>query len=77
MKTFKCDLCGIYYEPYEQRVYDLVCNTITISSPRNDLPPTLKASESYDVCRDCLTAFMQFLWDRRHLPEKRTEVQRE
>ena len=75
MKVFKCDICGNYYDPYEGKVDDYDVNAI-VTAPFDDFHGT-QAQRRYDCCPDCLIAFSQFLYDRRHPQAKKVIDQEE
>ena len=70
MTVFKCDICGFYYDGYYDGTLDSSqCNTIAICF--RCINGFIRESKNYDICPNCLTAFSQFLYDRRHLPAKK------
>ena len=68
MTVFKCDICGVFYDPYNFYGNQKTDEPNTICLARNSASsmPMLPHIQTFDTCPECMEAFEKFLKSRRN-----------
>lgn len=67
MTARKCDRCGKFYEPYEEKDkrFQFVVNGIAFVRVKTDSSYSGAGEDGHDLCPECLTAVIDFMFGER------------